>query len=288
MKRTCLFTGVVVVSMVLTAGNSGAGKAEEPGIMLQHDRGKLVFVDESGKTIKEIELIKPGSEKGMPVVKKKHARLKASPSIKEGRSGDAVVSKNKDFALMIETLTEWIVPETEEEVAAMKDTDKDYFSTQVTIKYFDKQGNVLWEKQPPLNMVVERGALISYDGNVVAYIQTYEMGGLRESEPFERLMVFDKSGKELLVFPERRGEFNSIREMTLSSPSGRYVSFVGMLAQTRPQFVAAFFDLQNKTSWITDEAYYVKRLSDDGSCTVGYTDAPKGTKEINLKEYLEK
>src|SRR3989337_144240 len=102
MKRTCLFTGVVVVSMVLTAGNSGAGKAEEPGIMLQHDRGKLVFVDESGKTIKEIELIKPGSEKGMRVVKKKHARLKASPSIKEGRSGDAVVSKNKDFALMID------------------------------------------------------------------------------------------------------------------------------------------------------------------------------------------
>ena len=250
---------------------------------------KIKFVNESGKVIKEILLSNPGSDKWaihIKNAKKPHPRLKEPHLIEEVLTRDAVVSKNKTNAVIIETISEALVPETEEEEKAMDGTDAGFLGTKSFIKYLDAFGNIIWEKQTPQNMVAG-SVKISDDGEVIAFLQGYVMGGLAEEEPGEKLLVYNKKGQELFKLPDKREDnYHNLRLENIS-PSGKYLGVAGSIGygKGRKDFTL-FYNTQTKKFWSTNENYRVVNLMDNGQCRVGYRDAKKGTKWINLKEYL--
>jgi hypothetical protein len=247
----------------------------------QLDQPKMKFVDANDNVIKEID-IKTGIQRE---VRRSHPKLKKPHLMEEYIARYVAMSSDGQYALFSESLSEGIVPETEQEKKSMMDTDAGDLGTTTAVRYYDVKGNILWERQTPPDMRVNK-ALISNDGKVVAYIQDFiGTGNRKETEPPTKLVVVDKGGREIIIFPVSHGE-NVLRanpDMAMS-PSGRYLSVQGRKGIERANF---FVDVKNKTMWVSDEHYYVRNIEDSGQAEVLYMDVKKtDRKVINLKQHL--
>lgn len=245
------------------------------------DQPKMKFVDANGNVVKELD-IKTGIQRE---VTKSHPKLKKPHLMEEYITRYVAVSQDGKHSLYSESLSEGIVPETEQEKKSMMDTDAGDLGTTTVVKYYDAKGNTLWERQTPGDMRVSE-ALISSDGNVVAYIQEFKgIGYLQGNQSPTELVVVDKGGKKIFSFPPVSGEYLYWEGSKIQmSSSGQYLSAAGW---KRDHHVNFFFDTRGKTTWISDEYYAVWNIKDDGHAEVSYVDVKKpGRKTIDLKLYL--
>lgn len=260
---------LVLVVIILFSEAIGFAQGAQRGarIVLQQDStsANLKFLDANEKEIKTIELTLPGKSE-IKETRKSHPKLKREALVKGISSRKAVVSKAGENALVLDTISETLIPETDEEKKAIGDTDADYLQTTSEVSYLDLNGNTLWKKRTPKNMEFI-DAKISEDGQRVAFVQSYVMGGLEGDEPYERLIVMNKIGDKLFEFPGKRDELRLSNGVSIS-PAGRYVGVVGQNEKRKE--ITLFFDLQNKTRWIVEQSYVISTISDNGIAKISY------------------
>jgi hypothetical protein len=222
---------------------------------------RLKVIDEKGKVLKEIPISKEKTK-----TKFRDERKKRDWDAEKKISKRAAVSDNKMFGAVGANVG--IVPVlTDDYLEAYPRHRSLSYNAKLTV--YDNKGKVLFEKQYP------EGKFISgYDGEVrisdngtVAIITS-------TGEGEDTLHVYDRSGKEILVYPEGES-YVSISDPEIS-PNGKY------LAVTIGE--AVFFNINTGAYWKADKPYIVRELSDKGIVRAGYQNDPE--KLIDLKEHL--
>jgi WD40 repeat protein len=273
-KKKLLIWGMALL-LVFTAGQTLAAQAEQKGARIELDEEsetpKLKFLDEAGKSKKEISL-KTEKRKGTVVEDRKdyvsgkfEVEFEAIKKIK--------LSPNSKYALMDNSTVEWF------KIGGSTPNGK--------VILYDVNGNTLFEKKYPRGVGVlgypGQQRMIVSDNGTVALITNDSDEGIGNTT----LHVYDKTGKELFTYPETTTEEFTIRPMgdMEFSPNGRYLSadveFQGVS-------VTVFIDTETKRHWKSDRTYGVYRISDDGRVEASYYIAKKqsGRITIDLKQKL--
>jgi len=244
------------------AGKNLRGKFKEEWMKhikvesLKHPR--LRFIDINGKFKKELLL-------GNNVSITTHTDSSGQEtSFKTVIGREAVVSKNQQYALYSESYA-----------------DSNTFPGETgKVKYFDVNGNVIWEKQYPKFKI--GSGIMSDDGSLLFLIEAWT-GNWPTDAPYYQFVAYNKTGKTLFAFPKTKEEeeTNEIKGDIKTSPMGRYTAVEAYNKGKNPALV--FFDVDNKSFWIYDEqGAVVYDISDEGVCRLGlYTDL--NTKIVDLK-----
>lgn len=223
---------------------------------------KLNFYDEKGRLVKDLNLsneksmgkikeIRPGYRKG-----EYEAELTTVKRPVVSRQGKYTVMDNSTFAAIGEA-----------GVAIGK------------IVLYDAAGSVLFEKQFSHGTGVVDEKLIVSDSGTVAVITSDK----EEGPGGEILHAYDKTGKELLVYPkeDEKAAPGSVLKM---SSNGK---FLAVRVRFEHKYTrTAFFNLENSTSWKADQDYNVYEISDNGIVKADYYDEikrePSDTVTIDL------
>lgn len=240
------------------------------------DRPRLKFIDKEGKVIKEISL----GEKRIP------KRLKDAVKNKEWNGYQsfykyATVSKNQKYAAIGEYSREvrWNIDNPKETEEYVKTYGEEAYvgpkAKDSKLTLFDSAGIILLEKKFSEGTVV-REVVISEEGKVAVITDLYE------GAP-GALYVYDKTGKEILVYP-KENEKVSLCEILKISPNGRYLAVDAGFRRT------IFFDLKKGKKWIANKNYVVYEINDEGKVTLDYYDEikkkPSMTEIIDITKYL--
>lgn len=307
MKKTNLFMLVVFLSVGLTAGASHAQTTPAgPRIVHEEERitvfedGKEVEKHYVGKqSVQERTILKDARDKKRSIKKVdvQHPKLKFYDAhnklIKE-----IDLASEKRKGRIKETRPRWVKGEYDADIETVRRplvSKQNSFAVMDNSTYFsrasrgegvietgkiilyDVAGNVLYEKQFPYGSAVSEMAVA--DNGTVA-VKTYESGVEGGGEP-QILQVYDKTGKELLIYP-KEGEKAYVYEILKISSNGRYLAVRVAFKDDR----TVFFDLEKKATWIADRSYVVYEISDEGIATADYYDETimkrSGTAYIDL------
>jgi hypothetical protein len=251
---------------------------------------RLKFIDEKGKVIKEISLLE--ETKIEEVGNNERYKNLGIKKIKKRISKNAVVSKNKKFAV--------IVSNESENGAIYEDGREELFYEPAVvageITVFDREGRILLKKRMPHRWIGLK-PLISDDGGVIV-IYTESDEPLPEGR--DMIYVFNRNGDEILSFPTEE-EYNSgydaddQPEPRQMSPNGRYLAIEvdKDIPDKRPPIIhlIRFYDLHRKTFYEFEKEYYVYNITNDGIAKVSECNAEGSIVgspiiEIDLKKYL--
>jgi len=153
------------------------------------------------------------------------------------------------------------------------------------LQYLDSRGSILWTIKTPKNMGISNFK-IADNGEIVAYIQSYEIGGIDINEPYEKLIVVDREGKLKIIFPKKRGNYRLMGDLIIS-PNGHYLYVRGRIEYKNE--VSLFFDLTKGTFWQADSKYNPYKIEDNGVAYTSYYDKQtKGisNETIDLKKFI--
>ena len=221
------------------------------------DQKRLKVIDENGKVLKEISLKREVTKAKFWDKHKKRdwdseKIITKVPFISDNKMFGAVVSNTLNKIL--------VTPEFRKVYGGYRGGVS---AGKLTV--YNNRGEVQFEKQYPEDTFINN-VRISDNGTVVA------IKGVDFDE--HKLHVYDRSGRETLVFPEGK-RYTHISEPEIS-PNGKYLAVkIG---------VTVFFNTSTGTNWQADKDYIVREISDSGIVRVDYQDDPEKT--IDLKEHL--
>lgn len=296
MGKKKLLTWVMAIFIVFTAVDSLAqdnGKGPKISIVedeIEHIDEKtkiksklsgsteIQFLDETGKVKKKIslnsEIIYEPTEKDiLKGVTKKGETL----NIKKLKTKSSRMSKNSKFIV--------ITYETGERGIKHEDGSEELFSDgeteEATVELYDVKGTLLWKKELPKGRAASGDFIVSDNGETVL-VNTWDSLYRLEEEPKDVIIVYDKSGTEMLRIPSKEEYAANHKIRVLGndtvSPNGQYVA-VELRKNTR------FYNLKNKKFWDSPNKYAIYSITDDGfakGATSGYS---KG-EYIDLKQYI--
>jgi hypothetical protein len=224
---------------------------------LQHP--KLIAVDEKGKVLKEFSLDKEKAK-----AKLWDEYLKKDLDAEKITEKRAIVSDNKMFgAVGINTVVIPFLTSKSGKVSPFYDGKK-YFGKLIV---YDNKGEVLFEKKYSEGTTIygyNDKIRIADNGTVAIITSTGEEGN--------RLHMYDRSGREILVYPDAES-YAMINENPQISPNGKYLSVSPI-----------FFNTVTGARWEADKPYIIREISDSGIIRAGYQNDPE--KIIDLKEHL--
>ncbi len=243
--------------------------SEEAGRLVRMKRISppvLRFVDERGRTIRSMVMERPGKTGKAP-------GKRSSTAVKHGGTigMDAAVSENGKYA----AVTGYY--------AWRAGRDAPSYETMSTVSYYDAKGNLLWIREIPEDMYVNRMAL-SYDGGVIAFIQVHERG---DHDLHPNLVILNREMEEILLFPGAGEKGIRIGSSFLKiSPGGRFLAVSARFEDNNRSTL--FFDLARGTIWKAPTNYVPLDVSDDGTARVRwYTKGEWRRETINFGKYLE-
>jgi hypothetical protein len=226
--------------------------------VIKIDPPRLIAVDEKGRVLKEIP-IKEEKTKAKYRDEHKKRDWDAEKTIRKR----AAVSDNGMFG-MVGINTSIISLRTPEfEKVYPYYYVGGHYSGKIIV--YDNKGEVLFEKEYP------KGTSISGDDGKIRISDTGTVAVITGSgEGMNRLHVYDRSGREILVYPGGE-DYISIREPVIS-PNGKYLAVRNN--------VALFFNTTTGAMWRADKRYLVREISDSGIARIDITET------IDLKEHL--
>ena len=195
--------------------------------------GKIKFIDEKGKVIKEIWI-------GKKVIYIGKEKKRKKIIIVEGN-----VSKDGKYAVIIgEQSVERELPNYE------------------ILSFLDNRGNILWKKKFPCSdhSGISK-PLLSENGKTIV---------IAESDSYEpmRIYVYNNKGNRILEFPKSDEKYIFIDGYKLS-PNGRYLGI--NTAQKSPRkSTTVFFDLETGKFWDSHERCFIKNITNRGKVKVGF------------------
>ena len=210
----------------------------------------LRFYNKEGKIIKEMLMRRPGNSRQSAM--EQLGSIGIPVSINRAISRDAVVSTDGKSVIVTEYFAE----------LAGVDHGKYVSNTSSKLRLYDSLGKMLWEKSAPEHMYVNKMA-ISGAGEVIAFILVGEGGDMEKVFSANRLVVFDRGGKNLLDFTGMEGSY-SVRSTLLSiSPGGRYISIAAVKKDGGR--MSLFFDHKSGATMKWQEILAPLRLGDNGA-----------------------
>lgn len=216
----------------------------------QVKKPKLKFYSEKGVLIKEIDL----------------ANEESKGRVKETRP----LYKKGEFDAKMVTV-KWPNLSKQGKYAVVDNTtfaDAGYTVPIPKILLYDVRGNILFEKTLPLGEAIYGdliGTMVVSDNGTVAF----RTNDGEEGPKNERLYAYDRTGKQLLLYPEQGQQTNVLRILKISL-NGRYLAIRAEFEHRYERTV--FFDLDNNLFWKSDKSYSVYELSDEGIAEVYYQD----------------
>jgi|SRR3989339_24642 len=235
---------------------------------------KLKFIDSKGNIVEQIELVgygKPSLEE-IKIEKVDGKEIKINQTL----SRRIKLPKDRTFVALVESVDRRLANETGNKEINQENQRRIQLGYKDTLEYYDKDGRQLFQKGTPLNMAIS-DIVVSDDGNIIAFIQSYTIGEAAENEPYQKLRVYSKDGKELLKYPENQESIQFTAGMALS-PDGKYlqVSIIGF---------DLFFDTQGNLFGQIPAKSAPYWIDNNGIATIRNPDKPFET--LNIKDYLK-
>ena len=230
----------------------------------QIDKPKMKFIDKQGKVLKELHLTMSDKPDIKEVTRKIHGIEK---NVVESKEITGILSKENNYALV----------NTHRSLIRIEGGDI------VDLEYYSIDGKVLWSKQLPENMGIANQK-VSENGEIVAYIQGFITGNLDAREYYEKLVVINKKGEEIMNYPKKRDDVRLRNDISMSD-NGCYIGI--SLTTKNNQIVSMFFDVLNNKSWVSEKHYVVNSISNNGILNANIvTFNPHNLKEVTRKEEI--
>lgn len=209
---------------------------------------KLKFYDEKGKLIKTLDLSSTKSKGKIKETRPSYQKGEYEADLETVKR--PIVSKSGRYAVMNNT-TYATVGETRLETGK--------------VVVYDAKGDIQFEKQFGLGRgILDMRMKISGSGTVAVLTAEIDEGPRNE-----KLYAYDKSGREILAYPDQKEEITIVALWTISS-NGKYLAASAVFENRYQKSI--FFNLENKMSWKADRDYVVYEISDSGEAKVNYYD----------------
>jgi len=262
-------------------------KIVKPKNKIIKGKDEIKFFDEKGKVIKRISM-KPEIKIEEVEVRRGSKTILKKQKIKKEIRKRAVLSKNGKFIGIVSN---------EHNIAVINEDGKEKSfkgeggaTGKITI--LDFKGKVLFEKKLSKNRWMHYKPLISDNAEYIVVFTQNESAMPPEGRDI--IYVFDKDGKEVLTFPTEKEYKLGYRVSDIPrviSPNGRYlaIDIEQYVPNKSSPLITRFYDLKNNTFWDSGKRYVIFAISNNGIAKVNNPwDWKDKTREINLKEYLER